>query len=71
MARVGSITSPFLIGVGKQNLLWVPDTVLGVACLIASVVAMTLPDTTNVPMMDTIQEAESFIGNYRSGRQVP
>lgn len=69
MGRIGSICSPFLMSIGSyQRCRWIPDVVLGAACLVASVLAISLMDTTNMPLRDTIQDAEFAIEQQGSRR---
>lgn len=58
-ARWGSILSPFVILV-YDTLPWFPSTFFGSLSLVAGVLALLYPETTNMTMPQTMEEAELF-----------
>lgn len=58
-ARIGSILSPFIIGL-QDNVTWLPNTIFGVFAVVGGLLSLTFRDTTGHPMMETIEEAEMF-----------
>lgn len=39
---------------------WLPNVIYAVGTLLAVLLALSLPDTTNINMMESIEEAENF-----------
>nr|XP_039274245.1 solute carrier family 22 member 6-like [Styela clava] len=58
-ARIGSVLSPFIIGL-QDYVSWLPNTIFGAVAVIGGLLSLTFRDTTGKPMMETIEEAELF-----------
>ena len=59
VGRLGSIMAPMMLAV-KDYISWWPEVFMGCLGLIAAVVAVTFPETTGMPMMNTLEEVENF-----------
>ncbi|KAG7173435.1 Organic cation transporter protein-like 19 [Homarus americanus] len=62
MARVGSIMSPFIIGLLALTYRWLPSLMFGTFAALASLIALLLPDSRHKPLPDTTQDVEQLYG---------
>lgn len=68
-ARLGSVFTPFTLGLQYSSVPWLTSVIFGVMSLIAGYLSMSFPETLNMPMMTTLDEAEEFYnGNLKSSR---
>lgn len=58
-ARIGGILAPYIISI-QDYVSWLPNTIFGVFAITAGLLSLTMRDTTGMPMMETIEEAEIF-----------
>ena len=58
-ARLGGIIAPLAIAV-PETISWLPNVIFCVASFLAAGLALTMPDTTKINMMESIEEAEDF-----------
>jgi len=58
-ARIGSICSPFIVYTNRVHRL-LPFAIMGVNALLAGVLCMTLPETNNQPMQETVKREEEY-----------
>ncbi|KAK7073281.1 hypothetical protein SK128_015181 [Halocaridina rubra] len=66
MARLGSIISPFIIKVLANSYWWSPSVVFGVCAALGSGFALVLPDSSDKPLADTVEELEEIYSRSRS-----
>ncbi|XP_072034540.1 organic cation transporter protein-like [Amphiura filiformis] len=58
-ARIGAVLAPFLIFLGDFHD-YLPMTILGILAVTAGIICLSLPETRNRALPDTIQEGEAF-----------
>lgn len=57
--RLGKSTAPFVM-ILLTEATWLPYTIFCVLCFLTIIIATTLPDTSNIDLMTTIEEADRF-----------
>ncbi|XP_018329064.1 organic cation transporter protein isoform X2 [Agrilus planipennis] len=65
-ARFGSMVSPFIMGLSSTSK-WIPPTLFGVVPLIGACLCFFLPETKNLPLPDTVAEAEILAKGQNKG----
>jgi len=58
-ARIGSICSPFIVYSNRVHRL-LPFAIMGLNALLAGILCMTLPETNNQPMLETVKRDEGY-----------
>ena len=58
-ARLGGIIAPLVIAV-QGTISWLPNVIFCIASFLAAGLALSMPDTTKMNMMESIEEAENF-----------
>jgi len=58
-ARIGSISAPFILGL-QYSVKWLPNTIFSTFGIAAVFVSLTFPETRNIDIMETTEEAEFF-----------
>jgi len=61
--RLGSIMAPLLLTLQNGSASWLPNTILGLLGIVCSFVAFAFPETTDMDMLETIEEAKMFYKN--------
>lgn len=59
IARIGGVLAPYIISL-QDYVTWLPNSIFGVFAISGGLISLSIRDTTGVPMMETIQEAEIF-----------
>lgn len=60
MAQLGTMGAPYLVDiVGKEVAWYLPSTICGALALLCAAFLLLLPETKDLPMVDTIKEMEA------------
>ncbi|KAB7493646.1 Solute carrier family 22 member 3 [Armadillidium nasatum] len=59
-ARVGSILAPFIVDLLGQIHYTIPSTIFGILSILAGILDLFLPETSNHPLPETIEEVEAM-----------
>ncbi|XP_063844400.1 organic cation transporter protein-like isoform X2 [Scylla paramamosain] len=63
MARFGSIMSPFVIKLLASTYWWAPSVLFGMGAGLGTLFALLLPESSNKPMADTVDQLELLYGS--------
>lgn len=63
MARFGSIMSPFIIKLLASTYWWAPSVLFGAGAGLGSLFALLLPESSNKPLADTVDQLELLYGS--------
>ncbi|CAK8681467.1 unnamed protein product [Clavelina lepadiformis] len=66
-SRIGSILAPYILNL-QYEIYWLPNTIFGVLGTICAVLSLLLPETNNIPTMETLQEAEEYYRTWKNKR---
>ncbi|CAK8681468.1 unnamed protein product [Clavelina lepadiformis] len=67
-SRIGSILAPYILNL-QYEIYWLPNTIFGVLGTICAVLSLLLPETNNIPTMETLQEAEEYYKTWKNKRR--
>ncbi|XP_042857513.1 organic cation transporter protein-like [Penaeus japonicus] len=65
MARLSSILSPFIIQLAGQTYWWAPSVFFGSSAAIGGFLSLLLPETSNQPLPDNIEEIQALYSKDR------
>ncbi|XP_027208696.2 organic cation transporter protein [Penaeus vannamei] len=65
MARLSSILSPFIIQIMGQTYWWAPSVFFGSSAAIGGLLSLLLPETSNQPLPDNIEELRALYSRDR------
>ncbi|XP_066939379.1 solute carrier family 22 member 15-like [Macrobrachium rosenbergii] len=68
VSRIGSIVSPFVTEILGTTFPWAPSLLFGACSVIASLAMLTLPETSEIALPDTIAQLEQRQDKVRSWR---
>ncbi|ROT81683.1 putative organic cation transporter protein-like [Penaeus vannamei] len=66
MARLSSILSPFIIQIMGQTYWWAPSVFFGSSAAIGGLLSLLLPETSNQPLPDNIEELRALYSRDRT-----
>lgn len=66
MARLGSIVSPFIIRILANTYWWSPSVLFGTFAALGTGFALVIPDSSNKPLADTVEELEELYSRSRT-----